>query len=126
MKRLWAACLLTLGLLLSCWWGNQTAQQGASQMERALSSIEQAIETGDLSAATIQSEALTHQWATWHRVLCLFLSHTTLEQIDQNLAALPRYLQQEEAGLARATCAQLRDQSENLRDSESILLENIL
>ena len=124
MKRLWAACLLTLGLLLSCWWGNQTAQQGASQMELYVYLL--AIETGDLSAATIQSEALTHQWATWHRVLCLFLSHTTLEQIDQNLAALPRYLQQEEAGLARATCARLRDQSENLRDSESILLENIL
>lgn len=126
MKRLWAAWILTFVLLGACWWGMQTAHLGASEMEEALTSIEQSIEAGDITQACEQSQALNKQWDSLHRVLCLFLSHTTLEQIDQNLAALPQYLQQEESGLALAACARLLDQTDNLRDSEALLLENIL
>lgn len=40
MKRLWAAWILTLVLLGTCWWGMRTAHLGASEMEEALTSIE--------------------------------------------------------------------------------------
>lgn len=99
---------------------------GQVKWKKRLLPLNQSIEAGDITQAQEQSQALNEQWDTLHRVLCLFLSHTTLEQIDQNLPALPQYLQQEESGLALAACARLLDQTDNLRDSEALLLENIL
>lgn len=126
MKRLGIACLLSIFLIFLCLFGTYMSETVSARISEKIQTISQTMDKGDFALAQEASQQLQKEWEGYHTILCTFLCHKELEGIDEHLAALPRYLETGEKGLAEATCAQIEDAMKHLKETEELRLENIL
>lgn len=89
MKRMWAALILLVLLVTTCIIGIYNTQKVSAEMMQTVSQAKTAQQRGDDKTACRLSEKATEDWRKAHRVLCVYMVHSRLEEIDQTLSSLP-------------------------------------
>lgn len=89
MKRMWAVLILLVLMLAACGFGISHTRKVTSEMTQTVSSAKQAQERGDTAAAYRLSKKAVTDWQNAHRVLCVFMVHSQLAELDQTLSVLP-------------------------------------
>ncbi len=125
MKRMWAVLvLLALTLTISVL-GARHTRAVTLQMERTVQEAKTAQERGDEDTALAFSRKAVSDWRDAHRVLCLYMLHDRLEDIDQTLAVLPELCQDEQREEFLSECDRSLAQFWYLNESELLTLDNL-
>lgn len=125
MKRLWAALILLVLLVTACIIGICHTRNVTADMVRTVSQAKAAQERGDTKAAFRLSEKARGDWRGKHRVLCVYMVHNRLEEVDQTLSALPELCRNGAKDAFLSECDKGLAQLSYLDESEIPNLENI-
>ncbi len=126
MNRVWAAAGLlaaVAGLCAFCLW---YVHLSTDNLTAELETITAALEREDRAVALQETESARKNWKQGHAVLCMFLSHVQLAEVDRSLAALPAYITLGEIADGVAECGRIAEMVRHLRESELPLVQNIL
>lgn len=126
MRRIAAAAILTLMIIGIGLSGRILTEKSINYVQTSMHSIDISLSNGDTHKATQECRAFLEHWDKQHGLLCMFLQHEHLDPIENILAVLPFYIEQDEIILARAECRTLISITEHIRKTEQITLENIL
>lgn len=126
MKRLWAAVIILIFLLFICSVGSKTTVQSTSQMTSQLNTLKAEVSKHNTATALAMSQDIIHRWNHEHSILCMYISHEHIEQIDQTLSVLPAYIQNDSYDAFQAECDRACLLIRRLNDTEQLSLENFL
>lgn len=126
MKRIFAAIVLTLLILLLCACGHAVTSRSIQHIQSAMADIEANLNSGNTEIALQKSESFLREWEATHGNLCLFLQHAQLDSLEKIIAVLPYYIDQEHIVQACAHCQTAQAIAEHILKTEQISLENIL
>jgi hypothetical protein len=125
MKRMWAALALCAILVTVCALGITNTQKVTVQMIQTVADAKKARAAGDADAALRLSRQAAKSWRGAHRVLCIYMVHSRLEEIDQTLSGLPELCGNESKEQFLSDCDKGLAQLSYLTESEIPNLENI-
>ncbi len=125
MKRIWAALTLFVLTVAVCVAGIACTERITSQMTETVTMAKDAQERGDAAAACRLSEQAVKDWRGAHRVLCVYMVHDRLEEIDKTLTALPELCRNGAEDAFLSECDRGLTQISYLNESEVPNLENI-
>ena len=80
----------------------------------------------DKDTALTLSRQAGEKWQNHHAVLCTFMSHMQLEEIDRSLAALPAFIELGEEADIQAECNRIIEMVQHLNEAELPYIQNIL
>ena len=126
MKRVWAAgaiLVVVLGLSIA---GLFFSNHIISDMRGEIELVQQALEDDRLDEVKEHSEELLRLWREHYALLCTYIPHSKLEQVDQSLSVLAPQLQYEDFPQLASELGRAYSQLEHLKDTELPKLENIL
>ncbi len=126
MKRVWAAgaiLVVVLGLSIA---GLSFSNHIISDMRGEIEQVQQALESDRLDEAKEHSEELLRLWREHYALLCTYIQHSKLEQVDQSLSVLAPQLKYEDFPQLASELGRAYSQLEHLKDTEFPKLENIL
>ena len=95
-------------------------------IQRTVFEIDSLLSESKTEAALKKCTDLLEQWESRHVGMCMFLQHEHLDPIENILATLPFYIEQNEILLARAECRSIYSLTEHVIRTEEITFENIL
>lgn len=125
MKRLWIALALISIVLVTCVIGISYTQKITSEMTQTVEAAKEAQKRGDVNAAYELSTTAKNNWKDAHRVLCVYMVHNDLEEIDQTLALLPELCRNGAKDSFLSECDRGLTLISSLNESESPNIENI-
>jgi hypothetical protein len=125
MKRLWVSAIILVSLLIICTLGYAQTRQISLSMTQTISSAKKAANGGNMDNALKLSQKAVNDWRECHKVLCMYMPHAKLEQIDQTLAGLPMLCYFGANDQFAADCDRSITQIGYLNESELPSLENI-
>ena len=125
MKRLWIALALLALVLVTCIIGISYTQKITSEMTQTVEKAKDAQKRGDVNAAYQLSTTAKNNWREAHRVLCVYMVHSDLEEIDQTLAVLPELCQNGAKDSFLSECDRGLTLLSSLNESVSPSIENI-
>ena len=125
MNRLWAAAGLLAVLTALCVWAGFSTSSITASLSQEMTQITEIL-TKDKAAALTLSRQAEEKWQSRHAVLCTFMSHTRLEEIDRSLSALPAYIELGEEADVRAECSRIAEMVQQLSEAEMQYFQNIL
>ena len=126
MKRVWAAgaiLVVVLGVSIA---GLFFSNRIISDMRGEIEQVQQALEDDRLDEVKEHSEELLRLWRENYALLCTYIQHSKLEQVDQSLSVLAPQLQYEDIPQLASELSRAYSQLEHLKDTELPKLENIL
>jgi hypothetical protein len=126
MKRLWAALVLFVLVMAVCVLGIFHTERVTAQMVQNVTAAKEAQERGDGKAALQLSREAVQNWRADHPVLCMYMVHSRLENIDQTLSALPELCRNGAKDAFLSECDKGLAQLSYLTELEIPNLENIL
>ena len=126
MNRVWAAGALIVALLGLCIWAVLSTQSATANITQDIAQIRASSLQDDKETALQLSRETAQKWQNHHAILCTFLSHLQLEEIDRSLAALPAYIELGEEADIVAECNRITEMVQHLEESELPYLQNIL
>ena len=126
MNRLWAAAGLLLTLIIVC----TLAIISTHTITNTITENIQQIANDSLENKTESALALSKQtiekWQNHHAILCTFMSHMQLEEIDRSLSTLPAYIELGEQADIQAECNRIIEMVSHLNETEMPYIQNIL
>lgn len=126
MNRLWAAGAISLILAAICTTAVLATQNITDSMTEQIEQIANAVLEEDQQTAINLHKQVTEKWQVHHAVLCTFMSHMHLEEIDRSLAALSAYLESGEKADMQAECNRIIEMIRHLEETELPYIQNIL
>ena len=126
MKRIWASILILILLVAVCIAGAQVSHTRTDPILSTIADIQETVREGDDARALSMSLMLIDMWEESHHVLCMYMSHSRLEAVDDTLAALPALIRGGETAQFSAECDRAAAQIRQLIVTEEISIENIL
>lgn len=126
MKRVWAAgAILTVVLGISIL-GLTFSNRIISDMRGEIEQVQQALGESQLDVAKEHNDELMRLWQEHYSLLCTYVPHNKLEQVDQSLSVLATNMEYEEFSQLATELSRAYSQLEHLKDTEFPKLENIL
>lgn len=126
MNRLWAAGAILVILITICISAVFSTRNITASITEDIAHIAAAsLEENKDTALTLSKQA-AEKWQGHHQVLCTFMSHMQLEEIDRSLAALPAYLEHGEEADIQAECNRIIEMISHLDEAELPYIQNIL
>jgi PBP1b-binding outer membrane lipoprotein LpoB len=89
MKRIWIALALLALVIATCVMGICYTREITEKMTQTVQEAKDAEKRGDIDTAYELSITARKDWKNAHNVLCVYMVHNDLEEIDQTLALLP-------------------------------------
>lgn len=126
MKRLWAAVVLFVLVLLLSVGGVVTVSCITNRMERELTILEAQLSAGAFSQAEATRSDIEAHWRWESRLLGAFLIHSQLERATDYLQQLKVRIAHEEKSESETLCSQLRGVMAATRRGELPVWDNIL
>ena len=126
MKRPLIALILFFLILFLCLLASYNAMQMAEDTVEALKELQERIRSEDFSSALSIGRRLQESWEKRHLILCTYMAHDRLEEIDQSISAMLPLIEYQESGHILSECDRIIAQVRYLRESERFHLENIL
>lgn len=125
MKRIWAALILLVLTLAACTVGILHTRRVAAQMIGTVTMAREAEAVGDMQSAKSLSEQAIGMWRENHKFMCTYMMHSSLQEIDQTLSALPSLSTAGESSQFFAECDKGIAQLSYLDEAEIPNIENI-
>lgn len=126
MKRAWAAVAMIAAVLILCMMGLNATNRMIGELSEEFEQAHSAVSQGNIDLAQQHSQSIVQLWDQNYRLLCTYIPHDKLEQIDQCIATLQSNLQYQEYAEFSAELNRAHAQLEHLRDTEMPSIENIL
>lgn len=126
MKRVWAAGAILIVVLALSIAGLFFSNHIISDMRGEIEQVLQALEDDRLDEVKEHSEELLNLWREHYALLCTYIQHSKLEQVDQSLSVLAPQLQYEDIPQLASELSRAYSQLEHLKDTEFPKLKNIL
>lgn len=126
MNRLWAAGIIVTILVAVCISAAFTTQSISTSITEQIDQIVTALSDDDKETAITLCRQTTDKWQEHHAVLCTYMSHIQLEEVDRSLAALSAYLEYGEEADIRAECNRILEMVTHLQEAELPYIQNIL
>lgn len=126
MNRLWAAAGLFAVLITICILAVTSTQSITTSITQDIAQIADISLQDDKNTALTLSKQAREKWQNHHAVLCTFMSHMQLEEIDRSLAVLPAYIELGEKSDIQAECYRIIEMVEHLNEAELPYIQNIL
>ena len=126
MNRLWAAAGLLAVLITICTLAVTSTQSITTSITQDIAQISNISIQNDKTTALTLSKQAVEKWQKHHAVLCTFMSHIQLEEIDRSLAALPAYIELGEEADIQAECNRIVEMVQHLHEAELPYIQNIL
>ena len=125
MNRLWAAAGLLAGLITIWTLAVISTQSITNSITQDIEQIaDTSLQDDKDTALTLSRQAEERQ--NHHAVLCTFMSHMQLEEIDRSLAALPAFIELGEEADIQAECNRIIEMVQHLNEAELPYIQNIL
>lgn len=126
MKRIWVALslialALTLGIVEMC-----IVSNSYSKYNQLLDTAEGYISNREFKKAYDVCTYTLNEWEDNEQVLNLFLLHSRVDEVTEDIAQLCEYAQNKEKTMFSATCVKTKRQLLHLKMSELPLIENII
>lgn len=125
MKRMWVALVLLILAVTVCGIGIYNTQKVTAEMIQTVSQAKSAQEKGDDKAACKLSEKAEDDWREAHSVLCTYMVHARLEEIDQTLSTLPELCRNGAKDAFLSECDRSLTQFSYLTEAEMPSIGNI-
>ena len=126
MNRLWAAAGLLAVLITICTLAVISTQSITNSITQDIEQIADTSLQDDKDTALTLSRQAEEKWQNHHAVLCTFMSHMQLEEIDRSLAALPAFIELGEEADIQAECNRIIEMVQHLNEAELPYIQNIL
>ena len=126
MNRLWAAAGLLAVLITICTLAVISTQSIRNSITQDIEQIADTSLQDDKDTALTLSRQAEEKWQNHHAVLCTFMSHMQLEEIDRSLAALPAFIELGEEADIQAECNRIIEMVQHLNEAELPYIQNIL
>lgn len=126
MKRIWAAIVIFIAVVILCGIGIGSTTITANQMIQRVEEVEEKIVQQDYDGAISLTESIQDNWSGSGKMFCAFLGHNQLETIDAELNDLTVRLDYQEESYAMEHCSHLKDALRKIQRMDLPLLENIL
>ncbi len=126
MNRFWIASVLLALLTGLCLWEISTTESCSTEITSVLEEAHAASLEQDWETTQALCRQSKETWETAHRKLCLYVSHTRLESIDQNIALLESLAAEPSQEQLRAEIARCLSQIKSLKSIEYPTPENLL
>ncbi len=126
MNRLWAAGAILLILIAVCTSAVFITQSITVSIVEQMEEISLTILKEDRQTATALCKKTIDKWHVHHAVLCTYMSHIQLEEIDRSLTALSAYLEYGEEADIQAECNRIIEMISHLQEAELPYIQNIL
>ena len=91
MKRLIPCTIIAVLIVFGCIIGHKTAKSECDKTRKQLKDCEAAFINGDYNEAIKIANTIKKDWENREEKLAIFVNHTFLDQISDNLAELPFY-----------------------------------
>lgn len=124
MKRFIIAIILICMSVMMCIWGTVEAGDASSSTISEINELKEKIAQEDASASSLSYLAIDN-WQKHHDILCLYMSHDRLGQIDDTLALIPVLVHYNDVSQACSLCDKACEQISELVESQQVSLGNI-
>ncbi|HBT90709.1 MAG TPA: hypothetical protein DEB16_02540 [Ruminococcaceae bacterium] len=125
MKRVWCALALLVVVILVSVFGILHTRRVTAQMAQVVEQAKDAQETGDEKSALRLSRQASQAWKDAHPVLCAYMEHTTLSEVDQLLCGLPELCRNGAKDQFLSDCDKVLAQFDYMAESEIPDVKNI-
>ena len=126
MKRVWIACAVLAALFLLCGGGLLATERSTKDLEGQLNEVQRLADEDKIEEAIEMSRQIEENWHSAHEFLSTFIEHSRLEQIDQSMAVLTVWLEQDNVQEFMTECRRALSQLIHLKDTEIPTWGNIL
>ena len=126
MKRVWGAGILLAILTALCLWGISSTDAASQEITLSLEAAREAAQEENWEKAAEISQICRTKWNRIYPRLCLYISHSKLEAIDQTMALLEPLAAEPSKEQLVAELSRCLTQIRMLKESEYPTLENIL
>lgn len=126
MKRLIIAWLLLAFVILSGWLGQNYLAYATQRLETQAAEAQKLSENDEWETAYETCEKLHREWKQLHDILCLFVDHGMLENIEKEIAVLPQICRDRDVIQLRRHCILIETYADHLEQSEKLSWKNIL
>lgn len=126
MNRLWAAGAILLILIAVCTASVFMTQSITVSIAEQIEQISLTISEEDRETAASLCKETIDEWQVHHAILCTYMSHIQLEEIDRSLSALSAYLEYGEEADIQAECNRIIEMMSHLQEAELPYIQNIL
>lgn len=126
MNRVWGAGVLLAVLTALCLWGISSTDAASQEISLSLEAAREAVQEENWEKAAEISQICRTKWNRMHSYLCLYISHSKLEAIDQSIALLEPLAAEPSKEQLAAELSRCLTQIRMLKESEYPTIENIL
>ncbi len=125
MKRIWASVIIFILAVTVCILGTITVQNITEDLTRTITQAKKEADIGNTDLSYQLSKKAVSDWHSSHEILCIYMSHSKLEAVDQTLAGLPGLVQHGANEQFSSECDRGITQIYYLKESELPSLQNI-
>ena len=118
--------LLVLLILVSGALAKNSLEKSSGKFENYIARIEAGIEKGEWENAQIILSELQKNWHETKRSWAMLTDHAEIDNIDETLARIPKYLETRQLPLLLADLSILKRYFRHIPQKESLSLENVL
>ena len=126
MNRLYIALLMLLVSGIICGCEIYTVNESVNSFTKGLEDVKALNESERFEEAGILSNEILKSWKTTSRKLDKYLYHDYIDNITEEMSALPVYASNSDNEAARALIEEIKIQLTSLKESELPYMHNIL
>lgn len=124
MKRLIPSAVLAVIILLGCIWGHYVTDDVCNITDTELKECEQAYKNGSFDKAQELAKKLQKEWEDREEKLSLFVNHSFLDEISENLAQIPYFANPQSANLGLAKISYTKHLLKHIEEHQSLIPES--
>ena len=126
MKRIWIAAIVLFAIISCCIWDTIFVDKIINNLHDQLDKAQNIAKTSELNNTLELVNNTYGDWIKGKDVFALFVSHDTLEAINQSFVVLLSYIENDESSDFFAENSKIASMLEQLKDTEFLTLKNIL
>lgn len=126
MKRIWVAISLIVVALSLGITEMFVVSKSYSKYSELLNTAEQHISNKEFNKAYDMCAYTLNEWEENEQILNLFLLHSNVDEVSEDIAQLCEYAQHKEKAMFSSTCVKAKRQLLHLKMGELPLIENIM
>lgn len=124
MKRLIPCAIIAVLIIVGCFVGHGTAKKECDATRNQLHDCEAAFENNDFEKAIKIAEKIKKNWESREEKLAIFVNHSFLDQISDNLAELPFYANEQNKSYGLSKISATKKLLKHIEEHQKLIPES--
>ncbi len=125
MKRLIAAAVVVVCLIVLCTVGIMSVEAACKQMEKDINNCVSHIKSDDFKSAMGDSQTIEREWEGKRGIMSVFINHQTIEEIDSSVTQLSSFANKDNKAHFLAECELIKLYLTEMREYCSVSLHTL-